>query len=282
MIHVNCITGLTLNWMALSEKLTTESDDEQLKVAQREAHALLQKHRSNLQGQLEALETNAEWDTFTIAFYGETGAGKSTIIETLRILLKEASKLKDQEAFREFQSKHGLTVEALDGLHHEAERLGRALEDLSDEYEKTSAKYEQLSVESSNKITQYRELLLEQKRTASLWQKFLHLFRKTEEELAFAREKLQLRKIETECESELSTLNEQKIGLESQLADTRNKLQGFKERLPELEALSDGRIIGDGRSDFTRTTQRFDLSVAGQEFALLDVPGIEGTETPDR
>ncbi|MEF1215346.1 hypothetical protein REH77_25655, partial [Vibrio alginolyticus] len=62
------------------------------------------------------------------------------------------------------------------------------------------------------------------------------------------------------------------------MAETRNKLQEFRERLPELEALSDGGIIGDGRSDFTRTTQRFDLSVAGQEFALLDVPGIEGTE----
>lgn len=259
-------------------ELATESDDEQLNGAQREAHSLLQEHRSNLQDQLEALETNAEWDTFTIAFYGETGAGKSTIIETLRVLLKEASKLKDQEAFRELQNKHELTAEALDGLHHEAELLGRELEDLSDKYEKTSAKYEQLSVESSNKITQYRELILEKKRTASLWQKFLHLFRKTEEELAIAREKLQLRKTETECESELSALNEQKTGLEIQLAETRNKLQEFRERLPELEALSDGGIIGDGRSDFTRTTQRFDLSVAGQEFALLDVPGIEGTE----
>lgn len=259
-------------------ELATESDDEQLNGAQREAHSLLQEHRSNLQEQLEALETNAEWDTFTIAFYGETGAGKSTIIETLRVLLKEASKLKEQEAFRELQNKHELTAEALDGLLHEAERLGWELEDLSDKYEKTSAKYEQLSVESSNKITQYRELTQEQKRMASLWQKFLHLFRKTEEELCFAREKLQFLKIETECESELSALNEQKAGLEIQLAETRNKLQEFRERLPELKALSDGGIIGDGRSDFTRMTQRFNLSVAGQEFALLDVPGIEGTE----
>ncbi|EGQ8145244.1 hypothetical protein GKA54_11425 [Vibrio parahaemolyticus] len=258
--------------------LSTESDDEQLNGAQREAHSLLQEHRSNLQGQLEALETNAEWDTFTIAFYGETGAGKSTIIETLRVLLKEASKLKDQEAFREFQNKHELTAEALDRLHHEAKRLGRELEELSDKYEKTSAKYEQLSVESSNKIAQYRELILDQKRMAPLWQKFLHLFWKTEEELGFAREKLQLLKIETECESELSALNEQKTGLEIQLAETRNKLQEFRDRLPELEALSDGGIIGDGRSDFTRITQRFDLSVGGQKFALLDVPGIEGTE----
>lgn len=259
-------------------ELTTESDDEQLNGAQREAHSLLQEHRSNLQGQMEALETNAEWDIFTIAFYGETGAGKSTIIETLRVLLKEDSKLKDQEAFRDFQNKYKLTTQRLDGLHHEAERLGQELEDLRDNYEEASANYEKLSAESSDKIAKYRELILEQKRTASLWQKFLHLFRKMEEELSLAREEQQLRKIEAESESRLSALNEQKTGLENQLAEARKNLQEFRERLPELEALSDGGIIGDGRSDFTRRTQRFDFSVAGQGFALLDVPGIEGTE----
>lgn len=139
-------------------ELATESDDEQLNDAQREAHSLLQEHRSNLQKQLEGLETNAEWDTFTIAFYGETGAGKPAIIETLRVLLKEVSKQKEQEAFREFQNKHELTAEALKGLHHEAERLGRELEGLNDNYDKTSAKYEQLSLESSNK-TNARQLL---------------------------------------------------------------------------------------------------------------------------
>ncbi|MGC3872877.1 AAA family ATPase [Halomonas sp. GXIMD04776] len=259
-------------------ELTTESYDEQLSGAQREAHSLLQEHRSNLQDQMEVLETNAEWDTFTVAFYGETGAGKSTIIETLRVLLREDSKLKDQEAFRDFQNKYKLTIQRLDGLHHEVERLGQELEDLRDKHEEASANYEKLSAESSDKIAKYRELILEQKRTASLWQKFLHLFRKMEEELALAREEQQLRKIEAESESRLWALNEQKTGLENQLAEARNNLQEFRERLPELEALADGGIIGDGRSDFTRRTQRFDFSVAGQGFALLDVPGIEGTE----
>jgi chromosome segregation ATPase len=35
------------------------------------------------------LEKHAEWDNFTIAFFGETNAGKSTIIESLRILFEE-------------------------------------------------------------------------------------------------------------------------------------------------------------------------------------------------
>ena len=45
------------------------------------------------------VEKDAEWDTFTIAFYGETNAGKSSIIETLRILLNESSK---ENKHREF------------------------------------------------------------------------------------------------------------------------------------------------------------------------------------
>ncbi len=38
------------------------------------------------------LEKYAEWDKFTLAFFGETNAGKSTIIESLRILFDEESR----------------------------------------------------------------------------------------------------------------------------------------------------------------------------------------------
>ena len=48
---------------------------------------LLNELDANIAGELDKLKANSEWDTFTVAFYGETNAGKSTIIETLRILL---------------------------------------------------------------------------------------------------------------------------------------------------------------------------------------------------
>nr|WP_275335157.1 hypothetical protein [Enterococcus faecium] len=35
-----------------------------------------------------------------MAFYGETNAGKSTLIESLRILLKEKKKLEEHQIFR--------------------------------------------------------------------------------------------------------------------------------------------------------------------------------------
>ncbi len=43
--------------------------------------------------ELESLKNNEEWENFTIAFYGETGAGKSTLIECLRLFFKERSKV---------------------------------------------------------------------------------------------------------------------------------------------------------------------------------------------
>ncbi|MEA3252758.1 MAG: hypothetical protein U9Q35_14655, partial [Pseudomonadota bacterium] len=44
--------------------------------------------------QLDLLEKNSEWDVFTVAFFGETNAGKSTILESLRILFDEESRRK--------------------------------------------------------------------------------------------------------------------------------------------------------------------------------------------
>lgn len=48
--------------------------------------------QNRFESELHQLETQAEWDTFTLAFFGETNAGKSTIIESLRILFKEESR----------------------------------------------------------------------------------------------------------------------------------------------------------------------------------------------
>ncbi len=50
--------------------------------------------------ELESLKNNEEWKKFTIAFYGETGVGKSTLIECLRLFFKEPGKIDQQERFK--------------------------------------------------------------------------------------------------------------------------------------------------------------------------------------
>ena len=39
--------------------------------------------------EIDKLESSSEWDKFCIAFFGETNAGKSTVIESLRIIYDE-------------------------------------------------------------------------------------------------------------------------------------------------------------------------------------------------
>ncbi len=56
--------------------------------------------------ELESLKNNEEWEKFTIVFYGETGAGKSTLIECLRLFFKERSKMDQQERFKSLYSNY--------------------------------------------------------------------------------------------------------------------------------------------------------------------------------
>lgn len=61
----------------ISLSLATPSTDSALNQAQENARELLNQQQATLTAQLTALQENAEWKTFTIAVYGETGAGKS-------------------------------------------------------------------------------------------------------------------------------------------------------------------------------------------------------------
>ncbi len=84
----------------------TDDKDEKLKQFNQEALEVFQKLESESLKELESLKNNEEWENFTIAFYGETGAGKSTLIECLRMFFKERSKMDQQERFKRFYSNY--------------------------------------------------------------------------------------------------------------------------------------------------------------------------------
>lgn len=54
---------------------------------------------NELKNKILDLRNIHEWSKYTISFFGETNAGKSTIIESLRILLKDKDKTKEYEKF---------------------------------------------------------------------------------------------------------------------------------------------------------------------------------------
>ncbi len=78
----------------------TDGGDERLRAFNQEALKKFKKLESESLKELESLKNNEEWEKFTIAFYGETGAGKSTLIECLRLFFKEPGKMDQQERFK--------------------------------------------------------------------------------------------------------------------------------------------------------------------------------------
>ena len=68
-----------------------------MKKINEEAQSEFQHLKTDFVQKLEKLDENAVWDRFTIAFFGETNAGKSTIIEALRISMLEDQKFKNIE-----------------------------------------------------------------------------------------------------------------------------------------------------------------------------------------
>ncbi len=82
----------------------TDGGDEKLKESNQKSLKLFQKLEFESLKELESLTNNEEWENFTIAFYGETGAGKSTLIECLRLFFKEQSKVDQQERFKRLYS----------------------------------------------------------------------------------------------------------------------------------------------------------------------------------
>jgi GTPase SAR1 family protein len=266
----------------ITRSMDAQSTDPELNVAQQNARDLLNEQQTKLQTQLKELQKNAEWDTFTIAVYGETGAGKSTLIETLRILLEEPTKVAHQQAFRDLHNKYQLGEADLQRLQQAIEQTDLKLGELEQQLGVVSERHEQLHSAALIAITGLRTLIAERQETASLWQKLISLFKKMPEELQLLFAEGQLPQVVAARDSAIELLRAQHGGAEQTrqalLQQHTEQVRVIENHVETLQTLADGEIIGDGRADFTRKTQRYDMKLHGQRFALLDVPGIEGNE----
>lgn len=197
--------------------LSSTTSDSELNNAQDDARDKIIDLQINLKDKLEQLESNSEWDTFTIAFYGETGAGKSTLVETLRILLNESTKLEKRVNFQKVKLAYEHNSSLLVKLKDELALLDKDLEQLQQQLNliTTSFKNEQSklvqefeirentlniaqqhlenetlqsnkSLSNLNKaIAELQQVIIVKKAQASLWQKIMLLFSKLPEEQEF-------------------------------------------------------------------------------------------------
>ena len=118
-------------------------EDENVKSLQEKAIERISQRKRKLNTLITDLKNNSEWDTFTIAFYGETNAGKSTVIETLRILLGEKEKMEQRENF----SRQAKLIDQEEQKYN----------DIRTEQEQYKEEYEQKRLQLSDKIADLSE-----------------------------------------------------------------------------------------------------------------------------
>lgn len=128
-----------------------------------ESKQILSFQQKDIERQIDELKCNAEWDYFTIAFFGETNAGKSTLIEVLRILFAEQTKRELQAKFNQLKNEFSLDekeYEQLKGAETEIDQKilenKQILKDIDQTYAQGVADYQSilngLNIENEEKI----------------------------------------------------------------------------------------------------------------------------------
>ena len=289
--------------------LKMQLSDKEAKERQEEIKKRLDSIVNELEKKIKELKNNSEWDRFTVAFYGETNAGKSTLIETLRIMLNEKSKLKDREKYKEindyinslknqrgtYDDKIKESVEkyeqALASIMENIKSFKTELDDLRENFKMLKDSDE----ECQEELNDIKELINKEKSSSFknfiLWllkrlpeQKNLLVIKNKIKENSVkikeveANEKTVSRKIEKinkETSILENTKNKEINECNKQIVVLDKKIQDANEN---IEKYCDGKIIGDGSSDYTRDVTSYEIEYNEEKFCLLDLPGIEGNE----
>lgn len=258
-------------------ELNGETGDIRLNNAKQQVLKIIRDVRTiEIEKSIEELKKNQEWDTFTIAFYGETNSGKSTIIESLRIYFQEEEKVKTQIKFDEMQIEHESQIE---NLEKEFLKLKLGIDEYQTKYTTTVSDFDSQKEEIEKQIFDMNKIDTE-KRKNSFWYRTLSYLNLNSLAKDIHQLEIKLDKEELRVQDTLKNINLSKGVEEEKLKSLQNKLnQLHGSTMKKLDDLSDGKIIGDGRSDFTQKTTKYFFKSNEQEFMILDVPGIEGNES---
>lgn len=262
---------------AIVNRLRSLPSDTEIADAKQRALEAFTKISDEIKEHIAALEQNAEWDTFTIAFYGETNAGKSTLIETLRILLNEPTKSASRAKFIALRDQHGVTDEQIETMRA---LLAQSDEQLVSLQSRLEALGNQFSGETESLRVQLAELQqsINAKVRSSLWQRLMHILGRLPELRKRSALMQEQQKLATRHAAADAEIRQQQLLATQVKSEHACRLRKVEEALAQLVELGDGAIIGDGRSDFTLDTQAYHFAEGAEPFALLDVPGIEGNE----
>lgn len=263
---------------AILRGLTQGSDDATVAAAIANARDVFDQLARELDADIASLRKNASWDVFLVAFYGETNAGKSTLIETLRILLDEEGRRASRAEFRRLQAEFGLTEDGIAALRDQVAACKTRAAELQAAYDDVLAQGRLRHDELRAQIEALGGEIARIKAAAPFWERLVHLFKGIPEQKRARELERTLDECDAQAERQAAPARQASADAARQAASAEAALAQAQDKLAQLERLADGEIIGDGRSDNTRVTGRYDFTAGGQKFALLDVPGIEGAE----
>ena len=239
---------------------------------------LLNELDANIAGELDKLKANSEWDTFTVAFYGETNAGKSTIIETLRILLAEPQKVSSQNKFKELATTLNIDSASFEKINQEIAELKDNKVVLEQSLNSVKDKSNEQLSSLKNELATLNKTIESKLAAFNIFQKIWHFFSKLPEEAQIVTKQEQF-------ETTKLILDENVAQAENEVSENDErynaaclKLEHMQGELEKLVPYADGAIIGDGRSDYTLDSQSYSMQGDESTFTVLDVPGIEGKE----
>lgn len=200
----------------------------------------------NLESEINNLENLSEWENYTISFIGETNAGKSTIIEALRIKYEEEEK---KNAYSKNQE-----------LLFEEKNLLQKLQE-----EEEFFNIDKLSIDK-NKTSELNIALQKAEETKkSLWFKVRNFLQKD-----YQPNKTEILNLKNDIEY---NLNRNFNDLPWVIKD-KFRIETIKHQIKY-----DGEIIGTGKLDYTQTSNTFFIKVNDELVKIIDVPGIEGDES---
>lgn len=258
--------------------LETQAEDTEDAAVRNEIIASLNLMQDQVAVKQEELRASADWKDFTVALYGETNAGKSIIIEALRIHLGESSKLEQRCRFDKLKATQGLDDEALQETRDAIELARVAATE-------ASLRGKQLDLEGQRQLqaleqekTRRAEQALTARANRSWSKKLIGVFRHAEEDVASKDIQARIIELRNHQMQERQRISAEVSCAEAALASAEDALVLRMREMPRLLEHADGGIIGDGRPDFTRVTHRYSFNIVGVPFVLLDVPGIEGGE----
>lgn len=263
---------------AVLKKGSTTNGNQDLESAIANSRTLLETMRDRTNEDIRELRELSEWDTFTIAFYGETNAGKSTLIETLRILLGDSDKLATQQQFRDLAKDLRVDAESLASLELSIQKLQAQLADSQQHADQLTRQLAGEEQQQAAGLEMLRATIEHKRKHLNFWQKLMRMFKKLDEEKALPERELALVQLKAGNQSKLEAIAAEPRKIQAELTAKTGEKANVESAFARLVPLQDGSIIGNGRSDFTLQSHSYRFVAGGQQFQLVDVPGIEGDE----